>query len=88
MVIARDKSSHRYLVCGLVAIVVLCLLSSEANGKLLYCRNCKTPRSLSDAATSSLPNNTVQGNIINAPLKCRPGFVPDKRGNCRKLVYN
>lgn len=82
---------NRWLICGLVALLLLSMLHIEASGKLIFCKNCRTTRALADPLkhspnTSEIIINT--GNIINAPSKCKPGYVPDKRNICRRVVYS
>lgn len=79
---------NRCLIFGLLAMLALNMLFGEASGKILFCKNCRTTRSASDPGAS--PNHTTvhTGNIINAPLKCKPGQVLDRKNVCRKLVFN
>jgi hypothetical protein len=82
MVLGKVMRKNKYLVYGLVAVLVLNMLCSETNAKLLFCKNCRTAEPASDSTTI----NT--GNILTAPTKCPPGRVPDRKNVCRKLVFN
>lgn len=82
------KSVNKYLVYGLFMLLALSLLFGEARGnKLLFCKHCRSNRSISDPSrTAHNSNDTLQGNIISAPSRCKAGFVLDKRNICRRLV--
>ena len=74
----------RYLICGLVVLLTLSLLVGKSSGTRVVFVN-RMARSVHE--TSNI-NNTYTGNIISAPSKCKPGFMLDKRNNCRRLVFN
>lgn len=89
MVQTRTISANSFLIYLLIAVFVLNMLHGEANGKLLFCKGCRSTRSTSDPVTIAPNTSQVNtGAILNAPVKCRPGQVPDKRNICRKLVFN
>jgi hypothetical protein len=81
-----------YFMRGLIVMMVLsaCVVSGE--GKLIFCRACRSTRGIihNHQATTE-PNESTSvhtAHIINAPSKCKPGMVLDKRNICRKLVFN
>lgn len=76
----------KYFVYGLFAILLLTPLCLESNAKILFCKNCRTTRNHRDTGTTNTTVDTAY--ILDAPSKCRTGYVPDRRGNCRKLVFN
>lgn len=80
---------NRCLIYGLLAVLVLNMFCADTNAKILFCKNCRATRSTADPSASTIENTTINtGNIIRAPIKCRVGTVPDRKGTCRKLVSN
>lgn len=89
MVLKKEMRINKYLVYGLVAVLVLNMLYGESSAKLLFCKNCRVTRSTTDPSVTTLESTSVNtANILTAPTKCRPGQVPDRKNFCRKLVYN
>jgi hypothetical protein len=80
------ESASKYLIYSLIAMLVLTTLHAEVSGKIVFCKNCRKLQSNPEPTPS--PEDIAQGNIINAPSKCKPGMSPDKRKICRKIVYN
>lgn len=84
-----DMQKNKCLIYGLLAVLVLNMLCADTSAKILFCKNCRATRSTADPSVSTVENTTINtGNIIRAPIKCRAGTVPDRKGTCRKLVSN
>lgn len=81
-------SANKYLVYCLIVMLASSLLFGETCAKkVMFCKNCRSNRSISDPPRHSPNSNeTLQGNIINAPSRCKPDFVLDRRNICRRLV--
>ena len=90
MVLSVDTPRSKYLIYGFIALLILNLLCVDdvSGKKMLFCRNCRLTRSTVDPSAVSTATDIAQAHIINAPRKCKAGFVVDTRNNCRRVVFS
>jgi hypothetical protein len=74
------------VVLCLIATLVISSLYAEVNGKLLFCKHCRTTTA-NPTEHASMSNNTDKGHIFNAPLKCKQGLSLDNKGKCRRIIF-
>lgn len=79
---------NKYLLYGLISLLVLIMLCDDSSSKIVFCKHCRTTRGIISEPDPNSTNNVDRGTIINVPVKCKPGLVPDKRNICRRVVYN
>lgn len=88
------SSQNKCLIYGLILLFILNSIIISGSAKLIFCKNCRTTRNIGNniyvQVTTPPPENTsvYVSHIINAPMKCRPGLVLDRRNICRKLVFS